>query len=229
MTGKRLGSFSSRQLAEANGGGVRKAVAADASDHARVMARAFYDDPVVGRWCSPDESRRLRRLERAFGLFLRRVYLRRGESYVSEAAVVGGALWLPPGRWKSGGMKQQRLIAGIAAINGRGLARIVGVLAFLEARHPHEPHYYLEFVGVDPDRQGRGIGSALLAPVLERCDRDRVAAYLEASNERNCALYERLGFEVLERVGLPWGGRRCGACGGSPGHDRRDSACRSKK
>jgi ribosomal protein S18 acetylase RimI-like enzyme len=141
-------------------------------------------------------------------LFLRRVYLRHDESYVPEGAVVGGAMWLPPGTWKLGGLDQLRLIVGMAAIDARGLARILRVLAFLEARHPHEPHYYLQFLGVDPDWQGRGIGSALLEPVLERCDRDRVAAYLEASSERNRALYERHGFASVEAVCLPGGGPR---------------------
>jgi hypothetical protein len=37
-----------------------------------------------------------------------------------------------------------------------------------------------------------------MRPVLERCDRDRVPAYLEASSPRNRALYERHGFEVME-------------------------------
>lgn len=191
-----------------NAVGVRKAGVADVPVLARAMARAFYEDPVVGHWCSPAESHRLRRLELGFELFLRRVYLRHDESYVREGAVVGGAMWLPPGTWKLGGLEQLRLIVGMAAIDARGLPRILRVLAFLEARHPHEPHYYLQFLGVDPDWQGRGIGSALLEPVLERCDRDRVAAYLEASSERNRALYERHGFAVVEAVRLPGGGPR---------------------
>ncbi len=59
---------------------------------------------------------------------------------------------------------------------------------------------------MQPDDQGRGIGSALLRPVLTRCDREGVPAYLEASSERNRALYARHGFEVVERIELPGGG-----------------------
>jgi GNAT superfamily N-acetyltransferase len=51
---------------------------------------------------------------------------------------------------------------------------------------------------VDPERQGRGIGSAMMFPVLSRCDAEGVPAYLEASSPRNRGLYERHGFEVSE-------------------------------
>jgi len=44
--------------------------------------------------------------------------------------------------------------------------------------------------------QGRGLGSALLASTLQRCDRDGTAAYLDATSEDNRRLYERHGFVV---------------------------------
>jgi len=65
-----------------------------------------------------------------------------------------------------------------------------------------EPHYYLPFVGVDPDWQGRGLGAALMRPILDRCDHERMAAYLEASSPRNRMLYERHGFAVTEEFFL---------------------------
>ncbi len=52
---------------------------------------------------------------------------------------------------------------------------------------------------------GRGFGSSLMAPVLERCDRDGVPAYLEATSERNKQLYLRHSFEVTDEVPLPDG------------------------
>lgn len=184
---------------------VRKVTPADVPSLSRAMARAFYDDPVVGRWCMADETRRMRRLERTFELFLHRVYLPHDECHTTEG-LVGGALWLPPGKWKLDGLEQLRLVARMAWVNGRAVARILQVLSFLEARHPHEPHYYLQLLGVEPEWQCKGIGSALLRPVLERCDREGAAAYLEASSERNRALYERHGFEVVDEVRLPAGG-----------------------
>jgi predicted N-acetyltransferase YhbS len=58
---------------------------------------------------------------------------------------------------------------------------------------------------VRPERQGAGIGGALIAPGLERCDREAVPAYLEATSDRNRALYERHGFRAHGRIALPGG------------------------
>ena len=73
----------------------------------------------------------------------------------------------------------------------------------LERKHPATPpHYYLAVLGTDPSHQGRGLGSMLMGPVLEQCDRDRVGAYLESSKERNIDFYARHGFRVIEEVRL---------------------------
>ena len=52
----------------------------------------------------------------------------------------------------------------------------------VERRHPHEPHYYLSMLGVDPPAQRHGMGSALLGPMLARCDEEGVGAYLETGD-----------------------------------------------
>jgi predicted N-acetyltransferase YhbS len=59
---------------------------------------------------------------------------------------------------------------------------------------------------VRPERQGSGLGTAVLRPTLERLDREGARAALETSLERNVALYERLGFAVRAEVALPDGG-----------------------
>ena len=72
--------------------------------------------------------------------------------------------------------------------------------------HPKaEPHWYLAFLGIEPSEQGKGLGSALLRPVLERCDSEGTPAYLETSNERNLPFYQRHGFEVVQQCGIPDG------------------------
>lgn len=68
------------------------------------------------------------------------------------------------------------------------------------AWYPTEPPYYLQWAATDPSRQGQGIGSALLTPVLQRLDRDGMPAYTEATSPRNRKLYERHGFAVLSEI-----------------------------
>jgi ribosomal protein S18 acetylase RimI-like enzyme len=51
-------------------------------------------------------------------------------------------------------------------------------------------------LGVEPECQGQGLGSAVLRPVLEQCDADGIGAYVESSKERNIDFYARQGFRV---------------------------------
>lgn len=171
---------------------------------ARALAAAFYDDPPTS-WVLRDDATRLRLLERGFGLFLRRVWLAHDECYTTDA-LSGAAVWVPPEKWKLGPLAELALLPSMALLYGRLLPRVLRALGELEANHPSERHCYLPYVGVVPDAQGRGLGTALIAPVLERCDREDLPAYLEASTPRNRALYERLGFEVTEQLHLLGGG-----------------------
>lgn len=179
--------------------GLRQAVKADAARLEAVMARAFHDDPVIG-WLLPDASRRPAGLRRFFGIELRHVSLPRGCVWTTSD-LSAAALVLPPGRWRvplSATLREGRAF-------GAGLGRAARLGMAMEWRHAREvqgPHYYVRDVGVLPEMQGRGLGSALMAPTLERCDREGLPAYLEASSERSAALYERLGFGHLSELSV---------------------------
>lgn len=180
---------------------VRKATPDDVTPLADALARAFDGDPPM-QWFLPDAESRVARARGLFELMLGKVHLERDWCYTTED-VVGGALWVPPGNWRLGIVQQLALLPGMLRVFGRGLARAQRGLAVMEAGHPRTAHYYLDSLGVVPEWQGRGIGSALLAPVLERCDRDRMPAYLNAGSARSRDLYRRHGFEVTEEFGLP--------------------------
>jgi len=181
-------------------GGVRKATADEVPQLASVLARAFYDDPALA-WVLPDDARRMHIAERGFELYLRKLWFPQDESYTTDT-VVGAAVWEVPGQWKVGVVQQLGLLPAMVVIYGRLLPRLMRAIAALESNHPQEHHYYLPFVGVDPEWVGRGLGTALLRPILDRCDQQGVPAYLEATTPRNRALYERHGFEVTEEFSL---------------------------
>lgn len=71
--------------------------------------------------------------------------------------------------------------------------------------HPEEPHWYLNVVSTLPAHQGRGLGAAVLEPVLERADAEGVACYLESTNPRNRTLYYRKGFLDMGEIHLDGG------------------------
>jgi GNAT superfamily N-acetyltransferase len=137
-----------------------------------------------------------------FDVMLRTVHVARDECYTT-ADVIGGALWVPPGRWRLGFVQQLRLLPGMVRVFGRDLPRAQRGLAVMDSGHPRKPHWYLDSLGVAPEWQGKGIGSALMRPVLERCDRERTPAYLNAGSPRSRELYRRHGFVVTEEFRLP--------------------------
>jgi len=89
----------------------------------------------------------------------------------------------------------------IAESHGGQIPRdLTAVAEQMTQLHPAGELWYLPMIGVDPVAQGRGLGSALLRHGLAACDRDGLPAYLEATNPRNRALYERHGFRVVEVI-----------------------------
>jgi GNAT superfamily N-acetyltransferase len=183
---------------------VRKAMREDVPLLAVALARAFDGDPPM-RWFLPDEERRVELARMMFDVMLRRVHLARDACYTTED-VVGGALWVPPGKWRLSLIQQLAILPTMLRVFGRGLGRAQRGLAVMDSRHPRKPHYYLDSLGVQPEWQGRGLGSALMQPILELCDRERVPAYLNAGSPRSRDLYVRHGFEVTEEFRLPEGG-----------------------
>jgi RimJ/RimL family protein N-acetyltransferase len=165
------------------------------------LASAFYDDPVWS-WLLPDDATRISSLRRFFGIEARHIVLQHGRSLAGKDGdeILGAALVLPPGRWRTPLRVQALHAPGYARVFGRRLPRALGVLAQMERRHPSRPHSYLAYVGVAASAQERGLGTALLTPMLDRCDRERLPAYLEASSPASARLYARLGFTTIEEI-----------------------------
>jgi len=111
------------------------------------------------------------------------------------------ALWLPPGEKALTRLELVRMAPTLPSFGAR-VVRVLAVLDHMDRKHPREPHWYLFIVGSDPARRGQGHGRAVIAPVLEECDRDGLPAYLESSNPDNVPYYARFGFEVTGELSL---------------------------
>lgn len=172
---------------------------------AAVLARAFARDPFYSYLAGDAPERNLRMRTGWMGI-LRHASAGLRETWTT-ADVAGVAVWVPPGRGTSSFLDAVRAVPALARLTGwRRLREVAGAMELLERRrqaHVASPHWYLAALGVEPDRQGRGIGSALLACGLARADAERAPAYLETATARNVLLYERHGFEVVEELLLP--------------------------
>ena len=88
-------------------------------------------------------------------------------------------MWAPPEQWRTSRSGVLRALPRLSwTLRGR-MAAALKRIAAIERVHPRQPHWYLAVLGIEPPRTGRGVGSALLAPVLQRCVRDAMAASLE--------------------------------------------------
>jgi GNAT superfamily N-acetyltransferase len=180
---------------------VRPARAGDFGPLAAMLARAFYDDPVTA-WFYPDATRRMKHARRFFAIRLRQ--LEAQDLIYTNEDCSGAALWTLPGRWRED-LRQSLMLLPMLPVLLPRIVRSTHAVREIERRHPVVPHFYLSVLGTEPEQQGGGIGSALLGPVLRRCDRDGVGAYLECSKESNVAFYARHGFALTERIELPDG------------------------
>jgi GNAT superfamily N-acetyltransferase len=183
---------------------VRRASAEDESGMSGALGRAFADDPVFD-WLVPDPTKRHQMLPAWFLLGFRKLFKRR-EVYTTDE-LAGAAVWAAPDEWKSKTSEMLSVVPGSIRVVGLGpLRRLIATFNAIEKQHPDEPHWYLELLGTDPPHQRKGIGAALMKPVLDRCDAEGLPAYLETQKERNVPYYRHHGFEVRKEIDLPGGG-----------------------
>ncbi|MFD5101641.1 GNAT family N-acetyltransferase [Streptomyces albidochromogenes] len=181
---------------------IRQAGESDREALVRLLDTAFMDDPVSS-WVFPDRTHRSRVHGTFLGVFLD-VALRDGWVDMTQDGSAT-ALWLHVPAGPPQGEDDTPALMRQTADPDNERAELIGRLT--GEVHPHDrAHAYLLLIAVSPEHQGEGLGTALIQPVLDRCDRDGLPAYLEASSERSSTLYERLGFAFTGRtVDLPDG------------------------
>lgn len=155
------------------------------------LTLAFASDPV-NRWGWPATGDYLN----AFPQFVRGLGGRAFETgnafEIAEDA--GVALWLPPGVEPDEAELIDIIQRTVHASRRNDLFEIIQQMG---QYHPRERHWYLPFVGVEPQHQCRGLGASLLRPMLQQCDSEGLPAYLESTNPRNVPFYESLGFTSM--------------------------------
>jgi ribosomal protein S18 acetylase RimI-like enzyme len=181
-------------------GAIRVAEASDIPMLAETLTLAFDDDPALS-WVMRTDDKREEALRRLITYFLRDS-IPYGEVRATEE-LDACAVWVPPGVWakRPGVLESLRMLPETLRWTGwRRLRHFMDLDAAEYANRPGEPHFYLAFLGIRPDRQRMGLGSALLGHTLRRLDEMGLPAYLENSNPVNLSLYLRHGFRVVNEI-----------------------------
>lgn len=189
----------------ARDGGTEAARVRPAAQHeipaiAELFARAFARDPLQ-RWLVPRPS--FRRDRRWFRWVLRAAEPR--SRITTPDGVTAAAVWRPPGPPGPRGGEPVRAALGLAWLFGHRLRGVAELAGRIETYHPEGPHWHLALLGVEPEHQGRGLGSTLLAPVLAHCDAAGLPIHLECSRETHVPFYRCHGFRVVGRIQIPGG------------------------
>jgi ribosomal protein S18 acetylase RimI-like enzyme len=187
--------------------GGRPAQSAEINTVSEVLTDAFIDEAGLNFWLRQDAGKERAR-RKFFDAVLGDMLHPKRDVWVAQSggALSGAAIWLGPGLkafdfpwWRE--LFYTPLFLSMAG--GAGLKRAQELGARLTSCHPAVPHAHLQFLGVSSAAQGQGIGSVLLKETLAPLDKSGTVAYLEASTERNVALYARHGFEVTNEFDLP--------------------------
>ncbi len=173
--------------------GMRRASQADWRKLGAITAEAFAEDPV-NLWIFGGTGP----MQDVFSALARSVYLPRGFCHVSGDA--GATMWThASANREPGALAMLGIVSSLMRKGTKGAAKRGMAAAETMAReHPKAPHLYLFTIGTRKAARGKGLGKALLAPVLTAADRDRLPCYLENSNPANTGFYRSHGFERMK-------------------------------
>lgn len=166
-------------------------------DKAKVInafVMGFAADPVM-RWLWPDAKGYLEAMPRFSNAFGGKAFDYDTAHLVDDGKAA--ATWLPPGEDVDPDPVVNVLTETLPKDR---LEDILGVLGQMDTYHPHDPCWYLSIIAADVNYMGKGLGAALMKHALLAADEAGLPAYLESSNVRNVAFYERHGFEVMGEI-----------------------------
>jgi ribosomal protein S18 acetylase RimI-like enzyme len=181
---------------------VRAAMQGDVKRLSESLARAFYDDPVFSYFI-PDDATRLKKLESVMGILFK-LGLPHGACYTTNN-YESITLWRPPNEWDVPFWAY--IVNGPKMISafGGNLGRVLTTMGMMEKVHPHEPHWYLQTIGTDPQFQGKGYGGVIMRDRLTAVDAAHMPCYLESSKDTNIPIYQSFGFKLTGEMQVPGG------------------------
>ena len=181
---------------------VRRASVDEVAGLAALIARAFGDEPIH-TWTLPGKD--LDELTRVFFEAFDRSVAASGWLWTAgDGAAV--AMWIPPDSHETEAEFESAAEPVLRSLADDGGARYDAFWGWVESIRPTEPHWYLDHLAVEPERQGEGLGVALVEHGLAMARADDMPAFLVTSSAQSVGFYERRGFGVFKETAAPDGG-----------------------
>ena len=182
---------------------IRPATSSDRAKLADALASAFSQDPLFTWMAGAGPNKPLEpKLRVLFDTFLKLDLEREQHLVFADESDRGVAIWKAPNKWKMPTGDMLRALPSMLRAFGTKAPRMIGAISAIEKVHPKEEHYYLEVLGTRQDMQSKGVGSAVIRHMLDRCDAEGMPAYLESSNVRNVPFYARHGFKTTGEIAV---------------------------
>jgi GNAT superfamily N-acetyltransferase len=181
---------------------MKRATNSDKAKIIEILTRSFDDNKSVNYVVKQDQNR----VERIKNLmdYSFNVCNEFGEVWMSDDKQAVALILFPDKKRSSFRTLLWDLKLALSVI---GIDRVSAVLkreAMIKSNHPKEPIAYLWFIGVNPQLQGKGVGSAFIKEVIQECERKKRPIYLETSMEKNLPFYKKFGFEIFQSLQLSY-------------------------
>jgi ribosomal protein S18 acetylase RimI-like enzyme len=172
-------------------------------EFADVLSRAFYDDPYY-LWIMPNDKRRMAQLHWWMRILLRYTLLYGSIHHTEDHK--GIAMWVGPDEPVLNDVKilSMGLVMYPFKIGIRNFLRVLDISGQWSKEHKKlsKRHYYLMVIGVEPEFQGKGIGSRLMQVGLDRADDEELECYLETVTEEDVEFYKKHDFDIILNSGF---------------------------
>jgi len=171
-----------------------------------VLVDAFRKYPLF-QYYFPNESTR-EKISYYFLSLLVYSGIRYGEVYATSSNLEGIAIWIPSNNypvtfWKMLRSVPLSKIFGFGRYGGSKMNAFNDYIDRVHQRQAPFKHWFLQAIGVATRFQRKGYASKLLRSMLSKIDKEHLPCYLETIDEINISIYERFGFNIIDRSIVP--------------------------
>jgi len=179
---------------------MKEATVADKTKIVNILTDAFDDNSSVNYIVKQDEQR-IKRIKFLMGYSFE-MCAKYGKVYISDSENACALVLFPELKkdnfWTI--RKDVELIA--KSIGFSNIFKALKRESKIKATQLKGDIYYLWFVGVEPSKQNKGLGSELLSMLLSEAEQMERTVCLETSTSRNIPWYQKNGFQIYDKINL---------------------------